>query len=116
MAAPDSDTGQGAVLDAAHFPHIMDKIVAHAPYRSLLALRAASKALRKRIDTLILEHILIWPKGRTSSRRGPHYRLPWADFAEDVWRVKCVRVVDVHPNAFLSEFLSPSSTADGRTL
>lgn len=97
-------TTQRPVLHAHLFPHIIDKIIAHAPYPSLLAFRTTSKTFRKRIDALILDNILVWPWGRTSSRRGPYHRLPWTNFADEMWRVECVRIMDVHPDAMLSVY------------
>ncbi|EKD05231.1 hypothetical protein A1Q2_00461 [Trichosporon asahii var. asahii CBS 8904] len=56
-------------LDHTAYPHIFDLIVEYAPHSSLLALRAASKALCARVDALLVEHVVLRaglpaPKGK----------------------------------------------------
>ena len=51
------------VIDHASFPHILDLIIAYAPKKSLLLLRATSKSFRQRIDGLTAygRHLVFTP-------------------------------------------------------
>lgn len=46
-------------LDAQAYPHILDQIVALAPYPSLLALRRVNTTLRARVDALLCSHLVV---------------------------------------------------------
>jgi hypothetical protein len=48
------------VLDYTAFPHILDVIISYSPWKSLLALRGASKETRDRIDKDLLGKYLIF--------------------------------------------------------
>lgn len=82
-AAPVSDT----MLDHQAYPHIFELILEHAPYASLLALRAACTTLRKTIDSRIGGHLVIragqpppkgakWAKTAGFLPRGPAKQRP----------------------------------------
>lgn len=42
-----------SVIDAAFYPHVLERVTAYAPYVSLLRLRAVSRSLRARADALL---------------------------------------------------------------
>ncbi len=61
------------------YPHIFDAIFAHVPYQSLRALRAASHALRDRVDATLVRYIAV---------RVPHdYEQAWPSMGHNVWAV-----------------------------
>lgn len=47
------------VIDAAAFPHIIDRIIQCAPFASLLAMRGVSNHMRARVDALLCLHLVI---------------------------------------------------------
>lgn len=57
----DSAEPDGVTLDWQAFPHIFDLILENAPHGSLLALRAANKELRDRVDGVLVQHVVIRP-------------------------------------------------------
>lgn len=50
---------ESPVLEADMYPHLMDMIVASAPYASLLSLRAASRFFRDQCDLALARHVSI---------------------------------------------------------
>lgn len=46
-------------LDHRCYPHILDLVVKHAPRASLIALRAASRVLRDRVDPLFMDEVTV---------------------------------------------------------
>ncbi|KLT46201.1 hypothetical protein CC85DRAFT_281855, partial [Cutaneotrichosporon oleaginosum] len=48
---------ESALLDATAFPHIYERVVAHAPYELLLRLRLVSRASLESADRKLFEHI-----------------------------------------------------------
>lgn len=83
-------------LDAGSFPDIFDAIFQKAEYGSLLALRAASRNLRTRVDKRLVEHILVFENGRIASRRGPNGQIPCINWADDSELLNAVRIIDYH--------------------
>lgn len=90
------------------YPHIFERIFAHAPYASLLALRAASRELRDRVDRRLISHIAIkinddgeqrlgmvrdylWTVHDGSSRRG----IPRRGWHDNPSFMDAVRTVDL---------------------
>lgn len=57
--AKESHPTQAPVIDAASFPHIMEAIFSYAPYKSLLALRGASKHYRDLVDKRLAQHVVL---------------------------------------------------------
>lgn len=47
------------VIDAAAFPHIIDRIIQYAPFSSLLAMRGVNNHMRARVDALLCSHLVI---------------------------------------------------------
>lgn len=89
-------------LSADMYPHIMDKIIAAAPFASLLALRAASKDMCTRIDKRLVDHVLLWSDGRMASRLAPHKRLPRHDWDRYPELAEALRVVDIQSGRYYS--------------
>jgi hypothetical protein len=59
-------------MDYLAYPHIMDAIIADAPYDSLIALRAASSDMRARVDPLLAERLQVrLPKSTAHEIDGP---------------------------------------------
>ncbi|WOO86342.1 uncharacterized protein LOC62_07G009823 [Vanrija pseudolonga] len=48
-----------AALDSDAFPHILEAVVAYAPYESLLALRATCRGLKAQVDTILAAHVAL---------------------------------------------------------
>jgi hypothetical protein len=48
-----------ATLNAAAFPHILANVIAHAPYESLLLLRAVSHATKQAADARLAHHVIL---------------------------------------------------------
>lgn len=59
-------------MDHLAYPHIMDAIIAAAPYNSLIALRAASRDMRARVDPLLAQRIQVHlPESTVHEIEGP---------------------------------------------
>jgi hypothetical protein len=102
--APNGGTlevSTAATLSFAKYPHLADRIISHAPFASLLALRGASRGLRDYIDSILVCHIVIYPDaGRRSFgtfRKGEYHRLPRGDWYTRPELLYAVRVVDLPP-------------------
>ncbi len=76
-------------------PHILDAMLAHAPYPALLALRAASRTLRDRVDSLLLPHIAFLGDDLRAVWRGKHVRIPRAEWWDVPTLADAVRTVDL---------------------
>lgn len=60
QATPSSSTpATTTLLDSQSFPEIVDAIAAYVDYSTLLAIRATSKAMRKRADALLHYHLVL---------------------------------------------------------
>ncbi|CAK9785058.1 hypothetical protein CC85DRAFT_303752 [Cutaneotrichosporon oleaginosum] len=53
------ERGKTAPLDVTRYPHILDVVVNVARHGSLIALRAANRALRDRCDALLAAHLVL---------------------------------------------------------
>jgi hypothetical protein len=74
-------------------PHILDAMLAHAPYPALLALRAASRTLRDRVDALLVPHIAFLGDDLRAVWRGAHVRIPRAGWWDVPTLADAVRTV-----------------------
>jgi len=89
-------------LDPTFFPHIIDMILRCAAYRSLLALRAASKAFKTCVDALLIDHVMVHPweyrsRGNVSElflTKGELRRLP--ELKDGISALANIRVLDVN--------------------
>ncbi|BEJ13897.1 hypothetical protein CspHIS471_0310710 [Cutaneotrichosporon sp. HIS471] len=98
---PVKDTST-ATVDLDTYPHILDSILDHASFGTLLALRGASRALRDRADANLVAHVAIvimhppFPPGSV----GPMASLSTKSFDVDKWRAKLGEVHDYHTTAW----------------
>lgn len=78
-------------------PRILDAILAHAPYASLLALRSGSTTLRDRVDAALVWHIAVYAldKRVTAVFDDTHRRLPRTRWLDVPALGDAVRVVDI---------------------
>ncbi|BEI82888.1 hypothetical protein CcaverHIS002_0307560 [Cutaneotrichosporon cavernicola] len=76
-------------------PHILDAILDHAPYESLLVLRAASRELRDRIDPLFVGHIAFFGEDIRGAWKGRQIRIPRAEWWDVPAVADAVRLVDL---------------------
>jgi len=94
-SSPDPSGHNALCLDSLFFPHIVDVILLHAPYETLLSFRATSKTFRERVDRLMMDHIFIGPTVRRDcsfgdlvlskeKRRIPSLLSGKVDFVEDI--------------------------------
>lgn len=80
-------------------PHVLDAILTHAPYPSLLALRAVSRALRDRVDAMLVPHIALLADQICAVWEGKHVRIPRADWWDVSALADAVRIVDLNSGA-----------------
>jgi hypothetical protein len=109
--AKRSPTPSPPILAFDSYPHILKSILVHAPFGSLLALRAASRSLQNHIDATLVRHLVIYPEAGTRSlgvyfKRGYH-RFPRTDLLKHRALLDAVRIVDLPPPPAA---LDPNST------
>ncbi|CAK9780447.1 hypothetical protein CC85DRAFT_300397 [Cutaneotrichosporon oleaginosum] len=75
-------------------PHILDAILAHAPYESLLALRAACRSLRGRVDALLVQHIAFLGIDLLAVWDNRRVRIPRTEWWDVTALTEAVRAVD----------------------
>lgn len=78
-------------------PHILDDLLTHAPYLSLLALRGASRSLRACVDTLLVTHIAVYQGDQwiAAVRNKSHFRIPRRNWLNVPALCDAVRVIDL---------------------
>lgn len=98
-ALPKEPTSSDVVIDAESFPHIMDAIFRHAPYKSLLALRGASKKYRDMVDRRLAEHVVLFGKVPVSAAgRMPAFSWKGVRCMEAAKALlPCARILDIYP-------------------
>ncbi len=98
--ASSTSTSTPATLSFDMYPHLADLIIAHAPFASLFALRHASRAVRDRVDTTLVRHVVVCPEAAAhfgTYHRGEYHRLPRSDWYEVRVLLDAVRVIDLAP-------------------
>lgn len=70
---PPSGELPSSALDSTAFPHIFDRVFTHASYAALLRLRATSRSLRDRVDTLLCQHMVLWGDELRAGGRHPAF-------------------------------------------
>jgi hypothetical protein len=94
------------------YPHIFDKVIEHADYGALIALRGACRDVRDRVDAALVKHLAIkvpfipqasWEwRGWTlrdyfwSVRGGEHLRIPRKNWYDLPALTDSVEIVDIH--------------------
>ncbi|GMK53812.1 hypothetical protein CspeluHIS016_0103980 [Cutaneotrichosporon spelunceum] len=84
-----------AAIPLDTYPHILDSILAHAPYASLLALRTASRELRDRVDAHFVAHIAFFGPDICGALKGQQVRIPRAEWWDVPAVADAVRLVDI---------------------
>jgi hypothetical protein len=82
------------------YPHIADLILSHAPFASLLALRHASRAVRDRVDTILVRQLVMYPEAAAhfgTYHGGEYHRLPRSDWHDVPVLLDAVRAIDLVP-------------------
>ncbi|KLT43982.1 hypothetical protein CC85DRAFT_36274 [Cutaneotrichosporon oleaginosum] len=96
------------MLDAAAFPHIIDRIIELSDIPALVQLRTASRYLRSRVDARLFDHILLqWDKeGTELTITSPHppfahlpIRLSPPSLGDRLRRLKLALGADPEPTA-----------------
>ncbi|CAK9783676.1 unnamed protein product [Cutaneotrichosporon oleaginosum] len=54
-------TERSSPLDHTCYPHILERVLALAPWDSLLRLRRVSRSLKERIDAVLFKHLVVLP-------------------------------------------------------
>lgn len=87
-------------LDADAYPHLLESVIQHAPYQSLLALRGVSRTLKTKADVRLAEHIILrMPDLGPPTARTDEWHLYVHDPDRYRQRVRSVEVLSAVPGS-----------------